>query len=67
MDVAFTFTETTRTLCATVLASMLALLGACGGNGAPGADGLTARLLVSAESPGAQCEAGGVRIDAGAA
>lgn len=45
---------------------LLALLSACGGGGdAPAANGLTARILVSAEAPGTRCRTGGFRIDAG--
>lgn len=45
---------------------LLALLSACGGgDDAPDARETTARVLISAEAPGARCRAGGFRIDAG--
>lgn len=45
---------------------LLALLSACGGgDDAADARGTTARVLISAEAPGARCKTGGFRIDAG--
>jgi photosystem II stability/assembly factor-like uncharacterized protein len=53
----------------TFICGALALLAACGGsdgdNGAPGRDGLTARILASSEPAGVHCASGGSRIDSG--
>lgn len=46
-------------------ASTVACSGANGAAGANGKDGLTARIAVTVEPPGAHCAAGGVKISAG--